>query len=371
MRPARSASRKSPGPSNSGISTYVPPSSGCQWVSLPALSALPCVRANSRDLLARSFYSLANLLKGVGQPAEAESLYGQALELRETLVTESPDDLSYQHRLAMTLNNWGDLLFMTGRPAKAQAPIRRALELLHVLVKADPKPTGARRDLANCSMSLAGVLEALREFDKAGTHSREALPLNLELAVQFPSVSRYRFQVGVNRYQLGRILHQQGKLEEAGNELGEALAVLTQVAPEYPCRYWLAGVLVERGIVLYGNESTRLAAPTDFDNAARLLGELLSDDAREAAGKRERATGGLRITCLSWLSTCHIYRGQCHAHCQRNREAAEFFNQALGVLDTMAAATQSREGIEPTVRFVQEQLGKLPHGGGPAGKPDK
>jgi hypothetical protein len=321
-------------------------------------------RSDSRDLLARSYYSLANLLKNVGQPAEAERLYGQALELREALVTESPENSGYKHALAMALNNWGDLLLQTGRPVEAQPPIRRALALLAELNQADPKQTGPRRDLANCSMSLAGVLEQMRQFEEAGQHSHTALTHNLELAAQFPSVSRYRFQVGANQYQLGRILHQQRKLEEARKALDAAFSMLVQVAPEYPCRYWLAGVQVERGIVLFASDSTQQAALIEFENASKVLGELLAEGESQAADKKERATGATRITCLSWLSTCHIYRGQCHSRHMRYREAAECYREALKILETIATANKSREGIEPTVRYVQEQLGKLPQ---PAG----
>jgi hypothetical protein len=57
---------------------------------------------------------------------EAERRLRRAIELREALAAEHPDDAEYGTDLSLSLNNLAELQFRAGRTAEALASIRRA-----------------------------------------------------------------------------------------------------------------------------------------------------------------------------------------------------------------------------------------------------
>jgi hypothetical protein len=324
-----------------------------------------------RAALAQSYYGLGILLTERNRAVDAERCYEQALELREALVQQFPQEAKYRHVLAMTLNNWAGLLSLTNRPDPARTATQRAIDLLRELVRQDPAEATYRRDLANCCNDLAAILDQLNRFEEAERASREALRWNEELARQFSAFPRYRFQLATNHYGLARILKAAHKPAEAHKHFDEAVTLLTQIGSEYPCRYWLAGTLLDRGLLRFDQADTREAAVADLDRCAGLLEQLLQDSSPTTDGQSrpELSSRPRRHSSQSWLATAQTYRGLHFAETRRPQEAEQALRQALALWQSLAA--EMPKDYRQYVTYTQEQLAKLPSKPKNAGKPDK
>ena len=123
--------------------------------------------------LARTCNNLGNLLSDTNRMEEAEARYGEALEIRRRLAQANP--AAYEPYLAGTCNNLGILFWQTNRMEEAEARYGEALEIYRRLAKANP--AAYEPHLATTCYNM-GLFERDRgNRDAAKRHFEEALSI--------------------------------------------------------------------------------------------------------------------------------------------------------------------------------------------------
>src|SRR5262249_20660325 len=106
------------------------------------------------DGLADGHTNLADVLRGLGRPAEARDGYERAVAIRQRLVNDQPSLATYRSSLAPSLRRRGLARSALGDPAGAAADARHALELYEGL----PSRSGAEwYETACCRAALVGL----------------------------------------------------------------------------------------------------------------------------------------------------------------------------------------------------------------------
>jgi tetratricopeptide (TPR) repeat protein len=130
----------------------------------------------------------------LGEYAEAEKAYRQAIALREKLAEDFPKVPDHRRELSGTYNDLADLLDATGQDAEAEKVYRRILDLGEKLANDFPAEARHRRDmawfLANCPA---------RQFRNPG----RAVSLAKEAVVLAPKGGDCWRTLGVAHYQAG------------------------------------------------------------------------------------------------------------------------------------------------------------------------
>jgi tetratricopeptide (TPR) repeat protein/tRNA A-37 threonylcarbamoyl transferase component Bud32 len=142
----------------------------------PAIQA-PAARAE----LARVLTRLGAVQAALGQAAEAQRSYRQAIEEGQKLAGAFPDQPVYRQELGQAYLQLG-LVLGWKAPKEAEAAFRAALDLRRKLADASPRSAEYRSDLAvvlhNLAILLAGRAEsqeARRLLEEAITHQQAAL----------------------------------------------------------------------------------------------------------------------------------------------------------------------------------------------------
>ena len=97
---------------------------------------------------ARAYSRVGEIQHKLGEAAEAEKAYNEAILAMQGLVDEFPDHAEYQRNLAESLHRLGVLVGDTGRHPEEEKVHRRALVLQRKLVETFPTEPKYRRDLA-------------------------------------------------------------------------------------------------------------------------------------------------------------------------------------------------------------------------------
>jgi tetratricopeptide (TPR) repeat protein len=131
---------------------------------LPDDPASPIVRED----LATSHHNLGNTYGGIRESADSERHYRAAIELREKLVAESPQQREYRRRLAETQVGLSVLLQLapSGR-AGAQVAHDQADGHFEQLLRADPNDFESASSLATLRLNWAYVLANEGQTDEA------------------------------------------------------------------------------------------------------------------------------------------------------------------------------------------------------------
>jgi tetratricopeptide (TPR) repeat protein len=175
----------------------------------------------------------------------ATTAAGRAMEVARTLREQSPDEVRYEESLAAAHNAFGSSLLATGRLADAAENYRTSVGIRESLVSRYPDNTEYRRNLAVSYGNLGDVLgsrvgENLGDEAGAAQAFEKALALAEYARTRDPNDRRARFDLANARIRLG--------------------AVLADADPPQPA-----------------------AALVYFDEADRLVSELLAQDASVAA----------------------------------------------------------------------------------------
>jgi serine/threonine-protein kinase len=184
--------------------------------------------------LARTDYNRGNLLHNLGKHGEAEAAYRDALKIQAQLAADFPAAPQYRQELAKSHNNLGNLLRDLGKRTEAEAAFRDALKLKEHLVANSPTVPEYRLDLASSYYNLGAVLHDLGKRAEAEVATRDALKIRAQLAAEFPKVAEYRGELADSHYALGILLQDLGKTAEAVTTFRDALTIRTQLADDFP-----------------------------------------------------------------------------------------------------------------------------------------
>ena len=87
------------------------------------------------DALATCRNNLGEALQKAQRPAEAETIFGQALKDYRTLAVRFPNDVDYRWGLAMALSNLAAAMLQQDRPRDARGPIEESSTIFNDLKK--------------------------------------------------------------------------------------------------------------------------------------------------------------------------------------------------------------------------------------------
>jgi serine/threonine protein kinase/Flp pilus assembly protein TadD len=167
-----------------------------------------------RQETARTYSRLGYIRQLLGEDAEAEKLYRQALALSAGLADEFPDRLEYRVDQA---HHYGYLahLLTHRRPHEAEEACGRGLALLNEVVARSPGVPEYRARLANLQDQLGSVLSQLNRSRAAEASYRQALEIRQGLAVADPDAPEYQSDLGSTFHNLAHLLMNRGERSRA------------------------------------------------------------------------------------------------------------------------------------------------------------
>ena len=168
--------------------------------------------ADDLEAQATAFNNLGLVYAYRGAYGKAEELLERAVELRRRLWGEDP-------RVAESLQNLAYLYWLQGEPAVAEPLARQALDIRR------RHDHGPDRLFAKGLTSLASQLHALGRYDEAESLYREALRMKVEL------YGEDHLEVATSHANLGTLLYDQGSYAPARRHYQRALDVREELLP--------------------------------------------------------------------------------------------------------------------------------------------
>jgi tetratricopeptide (TPR) repeat protein len=171
--------------------------------------------AQARLELARAYLEIGYTRSWLGQLAEAEAEFGEAIQIAEDLFSESIEDPVYQELLASGHNNLGLIRMRLERYPDAEIAFRRALALKRDLVREAPGKPGYRMFLAGGLQNLAATLIRLNRLAEAAEAAAEAQSMLERIVSDFPDNVNYQASLGATLDTLAGLHWNRGERAEA------------------------------------------------------------------------------------------------------------------------------------------------------------
>jgi tetratricopeptide (TPR) repeat protein len=178
--------------------------------------------AETRWLRARGFFKVARLHALLGDHAQAEAGFRQAVSLLEPLADDFPGVAQYRLALASSHDNLGKASAELEKGVEAETAFRRAIALFRRLADDFPDVPSHRLKLAGTYGNLANGLRRQRKYAAAEEAYRQALDLNEKLAAASPA---YAPDLARLRAYLGQLLQERGRYEKAEELYRQAVSV--------------------------------------------------------------------------------------------------------------------------------------------------
>jgi serine/threonine protein kinase/tetratricopeptide (TPR) repeat protein len=209
---------------------------------------------NYCDNLARTKYSLGEVLGRLMRPAEAETALRQAIALRTELRKRFPELLQYQRDLAATYHDLGVLLVLLENYADAETAYRQSMKLWEEIVARAKGAPDAHLDLARTRTSWAHMLWKQGNNPEAEKVLRQVVEVQKE-HLKKNSGPRRRCELAFSHGEWGNVLAELKRPDEAEKALGQAIDLLEKLKVEFPgiveYRQNLANIYDDLGVLLF------------------------------------------------------------------------------------------------------------------------
>ena len=133
---------------------------------------------------------------GWGSLRDGERHLRRAIELRDALAAEYPDDPAHGIELSRSLSNLGELQNRAGKTAQALESVRRALALQQDLVRRWHDDAQLRHQLSLTTRGLAHILNTLGQRDESERRMRESVAIIERVVAENPAVVEHRRVLG-------------------------------------------------------------------------------------------------------------------------------------------------------------------------------
>ena len=158
----------------------------------------------------------------IGDTDGALRNYGRALDLRRRLAALEPQNVDYEHSLAVALVRMGPIFQVRGDPAGAAARTREAMTIMDRLVERAPGPE-VRRNAFRAPFYLGDALVDMGQYDEGLAMYRKALAI-AETARPDPPEADFRHRLAVVSERLGIVWIIKGEYQRALDSFRDALA---------------------------------------------------------------------------------------------------------------------------------------------------
>jgi eukaryotic-like serine/threonine-protein kinase len=180
--------------------------------------------AEGRRGRADGYFRVGQIRFSLGEVAEAEPAYREALALRQQLADEFPDRTEFRVALALSHEFLGRLLTGAGRRKEAEQEYRKTLALRKKLADELPQPE-ALDDLTKIYGSLAFLLQETERPKEAEEAYQAALGIAERLARQHPGRYEFLHSLAVAHSNLGYFLNATDRLKESEKAYNKSLEV--------------------------------------------------------------------------------------------------------------------------------------------------
>jgi tetratricopeptide (TPR) repeat protein len=191
-------------------------------------------RADIADGLARTLNNLGFPLRDAGRTEEAERVYRRAAEIYEALHAAHPDHVEVAHRLAGTLANLGIVLSSTGKPAEAEPAYRRAVEIYEALHAGQPDHVDIAHRLAGALTNLGILLVNTNRPADAERTYRRAIEIHEVLHGAHPEHAEIAHWLAATLNGLGNLLRRADRSAEAERLNRRAVEIYEAVCATHP-----------------------------------------------------------------------------------------------------------------------------------------
>ncbi len=186
-----------------------------------------------QDVKGNTYQFVGRILNDQSRFSGAEEAYRQALAIQETIV-EREASASHRRDLAVTLFNLGGLHFQTSDLSTAERNTRRAIDLFQTLVSETPDDRDIREYWASSQNNLAMVLGKNGRIDEATVAYRAHITALTKLVDDFPNIPDYRDTLAVGHGNLAMLLRSQRDVDGAETSARSAVAILSALVSQHP-----------------------------------------------------------------------------------------------------------------------------------------
>jgi serine/threonine-protein kinase len=176
--------------------------------SITILNALMRARPNDarpRRHLGQTLYTKAQLKQSEAKFRESADLFGQAIDLQETVVAQDPERPTHREALALYCSESCECMITAGRADQAMRNCRRSLALLERLSRENPRVQVYRYHQGVAQSTLGFLQERAGVRADAIQAYENAVSIHTELSRENPSVARYRRGLAWAELRLGEL----------------------------------------------------------------------------------------------------------------------------------------------------------------------
>ncbi len=184
-----------------------------------------------------------DLAVALGQFAQADTAYHEAIRLQELLLQQSPKSLRAKRDLSVTLNQFATYLMERGQPGDAEQILpllERNLRLLEQILAVNPQSVQALRDVSVSLEKLADFLMQrgwIGDADAALEHYQRCHNLREQLLNEHPQSAQFARDVSVSHFKLADFLarrDQEGDAEAGLSHCQRSLEVAESLLESNP-----------------------------------------------------------------------------------------------------------------------------------------
>jgi tetratricopeptide (TPR) repeat protein len=330
-------------------------------------------RQNDR---ASDYIKLADLLQKKGETKRASALYRAALSICQQLISEEPDNASWQESLVYVSGQLANHLAEQGEPGRALEISRESLRIAQQLAERDPGNSSWQSILADSYVDVGDLLIAQGEKKQVLAAYSSARPLILHLASQDPENTQNLASLSIIYERFADAYETQGNLQRALEFYRQSLDVDRRLSAEDPGNiYWKRNLAislhdfgnlhvslgdVEGSIEHYSNSlelRKQLVArsPTDMDLQSGLasvhldLGDALlahGDPQKailhlEESRKIYRRLAGSKLDDLNSYAWAYVSSGRAHERLGQRDRARQDWRRAVEILEPATAGSEN------------------------------
>jgi tetratricopeptide (TPR) repeat protein len=316
---------------------------------LASLAAQPSRRVALGDLLLDIAQSAARL----GRLRIAGDLVREAVNVRQALVEERPNDPNRLRDLGQALDARGDGLVSLGDLGSAALSYRAALAIAERLA-ADSANAQWQRDLSISYDKLGNIHRAQGDLPAALASHRAALAITKRLAAADPANAELQRDLSISHEKLGGIQGAQGDLPAALASYRAALTIAERLAAADPGNAeWQRDLSVSHNKLgdIQGAQDDLPAALASYRAALAIAERLAAADPGNAEWQRD-------------LSISHNRLGDIQVAQGDFPGALASYRADLSIAERLAAADPANAEWQRDLSISHEKLGNIEHAQG-------
>jgi serine/threonine-protein kinase len=185
---------------------------------------------DSRRSLAQALESIGKITQRIGEDEHAQNALREAINLRQQLANEDPDDAQLWSALAGSHNRLGSIYNSSGQHDKARVAYKDAAGLMHKAVGLQPHDDALQSQLAECFNNLGAVTDPAEACD----YFRQAIAIQTDLTQRYPGDEWYQNKLAKHHGNLAAVLDDLDRHDEALVHCQRAVELDRDLVADHP-----------------------------------------------------------------------------------------------------------------------------------------